>query len=134
MKINKYWIISNILFFLLYFTALYALWEINISSDKLSDKILIDVALMLFASTCATAFIYDINRGRLYYKFVDIPSSTLEITLYSNRIVIVYDNHAWTFTNKRDKIFKADKIKSIHWYNIKKKYLGWELIPYEGKL
>jgi len=134
-KINKSWIISNVLFFLLYFLALSILWAINISPfTKTSSQILITIALGVFASACAGAFAYDTSKGKAYYQLIDIHMSKFEVTLYSNRVIIVHDNHAWTFSYKRDKIFKSDKIKSLHWYDIKKNFLGWELVPYEGDI
>jgi len=131
MKLYKAWIFSGIFLFVSYIVMLYGLWRIN-TAPTLEGNILINILISLAAISAAGMGICSL-KGKVYYQYKDKDVGEFNIKLYDNRIAIIHKNFIWTFTEDREKIAKLKKIKTIHYYDIKKKSLGWEVTPYRKR-
>lgn len=137
MKINKSWVFQNLMLFICYFVMLYALWNgtgLAISLGKGLEYWPFFLMIIVIALATSITCIIDIFKGKSYYEYTDVPMNKFDIKLYDNIIILVYKNYAWQFSHKRDKIAKLEEIKSIYYYNIKKEFISWKLIPYAGNL
>lgn len=137
MKINKSWLFQNLSLFACYLVMLYALWcgtSSAISSGEGLKYWPLFLMIIILALATSITCIIDVFKGKAYYKYVDVPISEFDIKQYDNLITLVHENHAWNFTYKKDKIAKLEEIKTIHYHNIKKEFIGWKLIPYAGDL
>ncbi|MHA1700677.1 MAG: hypothetical protein ACTSWK_00210 [Promethearchaeota archaeon] len=131
MKIYKSWIFSIIFLFVAYFVMLYGIWHINLTPTP-EGKILINILMSLVAISAAGMGIGSV-KGRVYYQYINMPIKEFNIILYDNKVAIIHKNHIWTFTEDREKIEKLKKIKTLHYYDIKKKSLGWKVTPYKKR-
>lgn len=136
MKIIKSWIASDIILVLIYFGILCVLWNLNLD-PALSGKWMMNLLLGVIAIGAVALFAGGVG-GSVYYEYSYMPMSKFTINLYSNRLILVYGDHAWSFTDDMKQIAKLDEIKIMTYYNIKKKPTGWMPVPYrmenlEGK-
>jgi len=129
MKINKSWLFTNLIMGVLYFLMITALWFIN-SAQPFQEKILLILFCIFIGLMCSIPSIYDIFNGNAYWKYVDVDINKFELKLYENLILISMKQNAWIFYDKREEISKLKKIRTIHYYNIKKEFKHWILTPY----
>ena len=98
--------------------------------DIKGGKTFLYIAESVIILICGLYTAYYIRKGKIYYEYVYIPKEDLKISTYSNMVIIIYNNVAWTFTYKADKIGVLKKIKAVQYYNIKKNPIDLYLIPY----
>ncbi len=75
--------------------------------------------------------IIELFTGSLYYEYVYYTLDDFEIKEYENKVIIIYNNYAYSFINKKDEIARLKQIKIKKFYNIKRKYIDWEFAIYE---
>lgn len=133
MKLNKSLIFSHIIMLIIGTLILFYFGDlidiIKIDGDK-SFKILKIIGycvggLLVLTSIAGVLF----SDSEFYYKFVYIPIEDLEVRKYKNLIVFAKDGRAWYYTDKIEKFSNLKKIKAIFYYNRKKEYNGYLLLP-----
>jgi len=65
----------------------------------------------------------------VYSKLIYIPMEELDRQLYDNMLVLSFEGHAWSFTYNFKEIATHPNVRTIMYYNRKKKFKSFKLIP-----
>lgn len=129
MKLNSKWVIELAFMFLMFLAGLcltISLLKGQIKEEGMWFFYIFAIALMIVPIMCE---LYHIFYGNTYYEYFFIPMEKFKKRLCDNMLILENDNHAYTYTYKFKEINNLKKIKAIQYYNIKKKPVGWTLIP-----
>lgn len=129
MKVSSKWFVELIFMFFMFLTGIYLLTSLlkgNILEEGMWFFYIFAVVLIIVPIMCE---LYHIFYGHAYYEYCFIPMEKFEKRLYDNMIILETDNHARCFRYRFKEINNLKEIKAVQYYNIKKKPVGWTLIP-----
>ena len=133
MKLYKNWIYTNIFFI---FVILLFGYVLSIISTKLVVFLEFNpyfiYGFLIFIILMSILFIIiEATTGDVFYSDWYISIDKFEKHLYSNVLILVYNNHANIYRDKIDKIDKLTEIKIRTYYNINKKESSVCFLPYD---
>jgi hypothetical protein len=86
---------------------------------------------LLFISLIAlVVFVFDIYDGRAYIQQGYFKNDKYKVHEFKNMTIIEMHGFAWSYTYRFEEIAKLKWIKAEGYYNIKKKFIGSQLLPY----
>jgi len=131
MKFNWKWFFENSFILVIIIGCILVLGSIHTISIDLLTK---GFMYCIVAAGVLLGFIYllyDIINGKTFYRYRMIPIEEFKTSVYDNMIVLSLGGLAWSYTYKKDEILKLKEIKSLHFYNIEKVLVEWDILPYQ---
>ncbi len=75
--------------------------------------------------------IHSFLTEEVYYRIVYLPIEDFKVHVYDNIIIFAQGDHAWYFTYSIKKLAEKEKIRTIKYYDRKKKFISFDLRPYD---
>jgi len=131
MKVSKMWIFE-IIILIFGMVILAFMTKIIVAAKIITNNQAYIPAVLEAILLCAAVLV--IIKGEKYYKVTYVPITDFEVNLYENILVLVKDNYAWIYKYNQEKIVNLDKIKTVEYYDSKKRLSYTEIRPYPARI
>jgi len=132
MKFNLKWILGESFMLFVFIIVLFLIAYFPKEAPEGLEGIKTIYYGLIFISIILSIYlIAEFLTGKIYYEYEYYNLSDFEIKKYENRVMIIHNNWAYSFVNKKDEIARLKEIKVKKFYNIRKQFITWEFAIYE---